>query len=321
MTPNFYLPRKLYDHEKEYTELEVIEAFQIIIILAEPGAGKSSLLENFSSHLSIKKKTANIFNSRNNHDKHSILIIDALDELVRIDQLAVNNLLGKAADLEPTKLIISSRSSEWEESYTSLVRDIFEIEPRVFRLFPFNESEQQLIFENYKAEENFQIFVSEVKKYNLEQLLSNPQFLKIFADAYIESNRVFSDRKSIFNQAVKALARETNSTFNVRNELPLVKKIESTEEIFAKLLLSGSEGVSTNVNGSDTLYPRIDSLIRLDNTDLYSSVLSSRLFQLAENESIHQPSHKIIAEFTAANYLVKKLMPIVTIFHCINVFQ
>lgn len=307
MTPNFYLPRKLYDHEKEYTELEVIEAFQIIIILAEPGAGKSSLLENFSSHLSIKKKTANIFNSRNNHDKHSILIIDALDELVRIDQLAVNNLLGKAADLEPTKLIISSRSSEWEKSYTSLVRDIFEIEPRVFRLFPFNESEQQLIFENYKAEENFQIFVSEVKKYNLEQLLSNPQFLKIFADAYIESNRVFSDRKSIFNQAVKALARETNSTFNLRNELPLVKKIESTEEIFAKLLLSGSEGVSTNVNGSDTLYPRIDSLIRLDNTDLYLSVLSSRLFQLAENESIHQLSHKIIAEFTAANYLVKKI--------------
>ncbi|AVP34910.1 hypothetical protein C6W84_13910 [Acinetobacter baumannii] len=307
MTTDFYLPRKIYDHEKEYTELEVLEAFQIIIILAEPGAGKSSLLESFSSHLSIKKKTANIFNSRNNHDENSILIIDALDELVRIDQSAVSNLLGKAADLEPRKLIISSRSSEWEESYTSLVRDIFEIEPRVFRLFPFNESEQQLIFENYKAEENFQIFVSEVKKYNLEQLLSNPQFLKIFADAYIESNRVFSDRKSIFSQAVTALAKETNNAFNVRNDLPLIQKIESTEEIFAKLLLSGSEGVSTNVDGLDTLYPRIDTLIRLDNVDLYPSLLSSRLFKLAENESIHQPSHKIIAEFTAANYLVKKI--------------
>lgn len=307
MTTNFYLPRKLYDHEKEYSELEVIEAFQVIIILAEPGAGKSSLLESFSSHLSIKKKTANIFNSRNNHDENSILIIDALDELVRIDQSAVSHLLGKAADLEPRKLIISSRSSEWEESYTSLVRDIFEIEPRVFRLFPFNESEQRQIFENYKPEENFQIFESEVKKYNLEQLLSNPQFLKIFADAYIESNRVFSDRKSIFSQAVKALAKETSNAFNVRNDLPLLKKIESTEEIFAKLLLSGSEGVSTNVDGLDALYPRIDTLIRLDNVDLYPSLLSSRLFKLAENESIHQPSHKIIAEFTAANYLVKKI--------------
>lgn len=307
MTTDFYLPRKIYDHEKEYSELEVLEAFQIIIILAEPGAGKSSLLESFSSHLSIKKKTANIFNCRNNHDENSILIIDALDELVRIDQSAVSNLLGKAAELEPKKLIISSRSSEWEESYTSLVRDIFEIEPRVFRLLPFNESEQQLIFENYKAEENFQRFVSEVKKYNLEQLVSNPQFLKIFADAYIESNRVFPDRKSIFSQAVTALAKETNKAFNVRNDLRLIKKIESTNEIFAKLLLSGSEGVSTNVDGLNTLYPRIDTLIKLDNVDLYPSLLSSRLFKLGENESIHQPSHKIIAEFTAANYLVKKI--------------
>lgn len=307
MTTSFYLSRKLYDHEKEYTELEVIEAFQIIIILAEPGAGKSSLLENFASHLSIKKKTANIFNSRNNHDENSILIIDALDELVRIDQSAVSNLLGKAADLEPRKLIISSRSSEWEESYTRLVRDIFEIEPKVFRLFPFNESEQQQIFENYKTEENFKIFESEVKKYNLEQLLVNPQFLKIFADAYIESNRVFSDRKSIFSQAVKALAKETNNNLNIRNDLPLQKKIECTEEIFAKLLLSGSEGVSTNVDGLETLYPRIDSLIRLDNMSMYSSLLSTRLFKLAENESKHQPSHKIIAEYTAANYLVKKI--------------
>lgn len=307
MTSNFYLQRKLYDHEKEYSELEVIEAFQVIIILAEPGAGKSSLLESFSNHLSIKNKTANTFNSRNNHDKNSILIIDALDELVRIDQSAVSNLLGKAADLEPRKLIISSRSSEWEESYTSLVRDIFEIEPRVFRLLPFNESEQQQIFENYKAEENFPIFECEVKKYNLEQLLSNPQFLKIFADAYIESNRVFSDRKSIFKQAVTALAKETNNAFNVRNDLPILKKIEISEEIFAKLLLSGSEGVSTNVDSLDTLYPRIDSLIKLDNSDFYPSLLSSRLFKLAENESLHQPSHKIITEFTAANYLVKKI--------------
>jgi hypothetical protein len=307
MIPNFYLPRKLYDHEKEYSELEVLETFQIIIILAEPGAGKSSLLENFSNQLNVKKKTANIFINRNNQDTNSILIIDALDELVRIDQSAVGNLLGKAADLEPEKIIISSRSSEWEESYTRLVRENFEVEPRIFRLFPFNEQEQQQIFENYKPQEDFKKFESEVKKYNLEQLLSNPQFLKIFAGAYIESNRVFSNRKSIFSQAVKALAKETNKAFNVRNDLPLINKIENTEEIFAKLLLSGSEGVSTNVEDLDMLYPRIDSLIRLDNADLYPSLLSSRLFKLGENESIHQPSHKIIAEFTAANYLVKKI--------------
>ncbi|MCH7381984.1 MULTISPECIES: hypothetical protein [Acinetobacter] len=307
MTPNFYLQRKLYDYEKEYSELEIIQKFQIIIILAEPGAGKTSLLESFSNQLNVKKKSANTFINRNNQDRNSILIIDALDELVRIDQSAVSNLLGKAADLEPKKIIISSRSSEWEESYTSLVRENFEIEPRVFRLFPFNESEQQQIFENYKPLEDFKKFESEVTKYNLEPLLSNPQFLKIFADAYIESNRVFSDRKFIFNHAVKASAKESNNAFNFRNDLPIQRKLEFTEEIFAKILLSGAEGVSTNPNDHDTLYPRIDTLITLDSVEQYLSLLSSKLFKLADNVSLHQPSHKIIAEFTAANYLVKRI--------------
>ncbi|MFX5735949.1 hypothetical protein ABTE30_06960, partial [Acinetobacter baumannii] len=126
-------------------------------------------------------------------------------------------------------------------------------------------------------------------------------------DAYIESNRVFTDRKSIFSQAVKALVKETNIAFNVRNDLPLLRKIECTEEIFAKLLLSGSEGVSTNVDDLDNLYPRIDSLINLDNTDHYTSLLSTRLFKLADNESQHQPSHKIIAEFAAAHYLIRRI--------------
>ncbi|MFX5640987.1 hypothetical protein ABTF02_13990 [Acinetobacter baumannii] len=307
MTTNFYLPRKLYDQQKEYTEYEVTNGFQIIVILAEPGAGKSSLLENLAAYLNVKKKTANTFMRRNNHDENSILIIDALDELVRIDQSAVTSLLGKAADLEPCTLIISSRSSEWDESYTKLVKDFFDTEPKIFRLFPFNELEQQQIFENYKPEENFKAFASELKKYNLNTLLSNPQFLKIFADGYIESARVFVDRKSIFSQAITALAKEINSSFNVRNDLPLQRKIEFTEEIFAKLLLSGSEGVSTNLNDSETLYPRIDTLIRLENTDQYLYLLSSRLFKLADDEGQHHPNHKIIAEFAAAHYLVKKI--------------
>ncbi|HCI7193312.1 hypothetical protein QZK42_04565 [Acinetobacter baumannii] len=307
MNSEFYLQRKLHDHERDYDELEVIKNFRIIVILAEPGAGKTSLLQSFSNYLNVKKRTANTFSYRNNLEKNSILIIDALDELVRIDQSAVNSLLGKAADLDPSTLIISSRSSEWDESYTRIIKDHFEIEPRILRLFPFNELEQKQIFENYKLEEDFHKFESEVKKYNLEQLLSNPQFLKIFADAYIESNRVFTDRKSIFSQAVKALVKETNIAFNVRNDLPLLRKIECTEEIFAKLLLSGSEGVSTNVDDLDNLYPRIDSLINLDNTDHYTSLLSTRLFKLADNESQHQPSHKIIAEFAAAHYLIRRI--------------
>ncbi len=91
MNSEFYLQRKLHDHERDYDELEVIKNFRIIVILAEPGAGKTSLLQSFSNYLNVKKRTANTFSYRNNLEKNSILIIDALDELVRIDQSAVNS--------------------------------------------------------------------------------------------------------------------------------------------------------------------------------------------------------------------------------------
>ncbi len=191
MALNFYLPRKLHNDDKEFTEVEVLASFQIIIILAEPGAGKTSLLESFSEQLNVKKNTANVFLKRNISEKNSALIIDALDELVRVDQAAICELLGKVADIEPSTLILSSRSSEWEQSYSHQIKEFFETEPEIFRLYPFNESEQQKIFENYKPNEDFEKFQQEINKYSLNPLLPNPQFLKLLADAYIESNCFF----------------------------------------------------------------------------------------------------------------------------------
>ncbi len=306
MALNFYLPRKLHNDDKEFTEVEVLASFQIIIILAEPGAGKTSLLESFSEQLNVKKNTANVFLKRNISEKNSALIIDALDELVRVDQSAICELLGKVADIGPSTLILSSRSSEWEQSYSHQIKEFFETEPEIFRLYPFNESEQQKIFENYKPNEDFEKFQQEINKYSLNPLLPNPQFLKLLADAYIESNYFFPDRKSIFSQAFKGLAQEKNIVFNFRNDLNQKAKIELTEEIFAKIILSGAEGISTNDGGLDHLYPRIDSLLKLD-SDQYLSLISTRLFKLSDNENQHIPIHKIVLEYGAANYLINKI--------------
>ncbi|PSE87979.1 hypothetical protein C7G75_18615 [Acinetobacter nosocomialis] len=306
MALNFYLPRKLHNDEKEFTEAEVIASFKIIIILAEPGAGKTSLLESFSEQLNAKKNTANVFLKKSILEKKSALIIDALDELVRVDQSAIYELLGKAADIAPSTLILSSRSSEWEQAYSYQIKEFFEFEPEIFRLYPFSESEQQEIFENYKPDEDFEKFQQEINKYNLNPLLPNPQFLKLLADAYIQSNYSFPDRKSIFSQAFKGLAQEKNIAFSFRNDLNQKAKIELAEEIFAKIILSGAEGISTNDSGLDHLYPRIDSLLKLD-SDQYLSLISTRLFKLSDNENQHIPIHKIVMEYGAANYLINKI--------------
>jgi len=145
-----------------------------------------------------------------------------------------------------------------------------------------------------------------VSRVDLDGLLSNPQFLKLFSDAYIESNRHFSDKRSIFEKAVTRLARETNSSIVAgQSSMPLMQKIDLSSEIFAKLLLSGSEGVSITEADENRMYPSLVTL--LDRQAVYNEILSTQLFKLGENVNHHRPVHKTITEYCAAEYLTKRI--------------
>ena len=61
--------------------------------------------------------------------------------------------------------------------------------PLVVRLCEFDKTEQRAIFDDHLPGEEFAAFQAEVTRFDLEALLPNPQFLKLFADAYIESGR------------------------------------------------------------------------------------------------------------------------------------
>lgn len=307
MNSIFYLSRKLYDGNKNYSEAELLasSSSKFNVILAEPGVGKTCLLESLAKQLDTKKVSANAFIHKTINERNKPLVIDGFDELVRIDQSGIYKLLGKISELEPSTLFISSRSSEWDEACTNAFSEFFNEKPNIYRISPFNREEQQKLFWNYLPSEHFESFRSQVSRFDLEQLLPNPQFLKLFAEAYVESDRTFKDKKSIFSLAIDRLAKEANP--NIRNNLSTNDKVELAENIFAKLLLSGAEGVSTSDVYADRLFPRIETLIATQSEHL-SLLLSSKLFKHGDNESQHLPAHKIIAEYCAANYLVKKMM-------------
>ncbi len=48
-------------------------------------------------------------------------------------------------------------------------------------------------------------------EFALEPLLPNPQFLKLFAEAYSECGGGFKDKRSIFTEAITSLAKEANA--------------------------------------------------------------------------------------------------------------
>ncbi len=231
------------------------------------------------------------------------LVIDAFDELAKLDQTGIYSLLANARKAKPTRVIISSRSSEWGTAATNAFEDYLGYSPLVVRLCEFEEREQQEIFHHHVRGEEFSKFQAEVARFGLETLLPNPQFLKMFADAYMESGRHFTDKRNIFSQAVERLAKEAN--VNVVQTLSSTQRVALSSEVFAKLLLSGAEGIGTSESTADRIYPLLTSLF--DKYTAAEGILATRLFKPGDSADQHRPVHKIVAEYCAADYLAKRV--------------
>lgn len=306
MSSSFYLPRTLLDDNQTYSEAQLLAGPRFIVVLAEPGGGKTRLLESLGGQLKTSVLTANRFIHTGVTGKGSPLVIDAYDELAKVDASGIDKLLAYALAASPSKLLISSRSSEWDNAANSAFQEFFGEKPLVARLTEFTADEQKRIFEDYVPSEDFDTFHSEVARFDLEALLPNPQFLKLFADAYIESGRKFSDKRSIFHQALERLAKEANSKVKkTSGTLSAAQKVHAASEVFAKLLLSGAEGVTTSEANEDSLYPLMETLVA--DADSKQAILATRMFRPGETVGTHRPVHKIIAEYAAADYLTKRI--------------
>ena len=309
MSKEIYLPRVLHGTDgKEFNESELLSfKNKVIIVLAEPGAGKSCLLDSLSEQLGIRKSVANIF-IHSNPQQCSSLAIDGFDELVKIDPSTVTQALMMASNTLAKRIILSSRSSEWSESYTLQCRNIFSEDPLLVYLKRFDEQEQKILFLHYYPEQNVEKFLEDATNIELASLLSNPLFLKLFSKSYVENNQYFENRHSAFKLAIEGLAKENNSGYSYdRNILPASKKIELVEDVFTKLMLSGSEGVSLSDSASNHFYPHI---VTLNSDKNINQILSTQFFLPSDGVEQHRPVHRIVAEYCAGNYLAKRLTSI-----------
>lgn len=306
MNSNFYLERNFTHSDRTYTETELLAASTHIVVLAEPGGGKTELMKSIAQKLNTSVINASVFAYVGTDKENSPLVIDAVDEVARIDQSGIHKLLALAKASKPTCVIMSSRSSEWGQAYTGVFEKFLGVSPMIVRLREFDQNEQYAIFKHHAPEEDFFTFQTEVTRFSLDMLLPNPQFLKMFTDAYLESDRRFADKRSIFSLAVERLAKENNPDIPKASiPLSVAQKLAFSAEVYAKLLLSGAEGVSTIDMTASRMYPMLPALF--SGSTVCYDILSTQLFKPGDKEDQHRPVHKIVAEYCAADYLIKRI--------------
>lgn len=300
----FYIQRKLYGGDRLILDSELIGRSGVFVVLAEPGAGKSDLLDFLSESYGITREPGNQFVYRA-VTAASVLVIDALDEVARIGEEKINEIIVKARASGATTVVFASRSYIWDQARTAAVRDCFGSEPTILRLEPFDDDEQRQLFANYKPSEDFTVFQSEVGRFELEPILGNPQFLKLFADAYVEGGRRFSSKRQIYADAVRRLASERTTAAGAAGRPEISQIVAAANEIFAKLLLSGASGISANEEIEGDVYPYLRSISSDTQIAVFAS--NTRLFRPTGAVNRHDPVHRIVAEYCAADYLVKRI--------------
>lgn len=258
-----YISRALLVDQETYTEEELLQVGTVFIVLAEPGAGKTELLKALAGLLQANRIRASIFQSRPGLAGAGPLVIDAIDEVARIDTVATDKIIAMASETRAATVVFAGRSAEWDRSRTAYVEQCFGTKPIVVHLQPFSEDEQRQLFENTFPCEDFKAFATEVHRFGLGPLLGNPQFLILFGEAYIESGRVFTSKAKIFSDAIRRLAHEANAERpKPKSKPPLDAIIAVAGEVFAKLLLSGATGIATVESLSDRDFPYINGLCR-----------------------------------------------------------
>ncbi|TIP26442.1 MAG: hypothetical protein E5X67_20200 [Mesorhizobium sp.] len=301
-----YIPRKLLVDDRAYSEDQLLHVGTVFIVLAEPGGGKTELLGKLGSLLGSPPVRASVFRSRQVAASKAPLVIDAMDEVARIDRLALDEIVVKASDMQCDTVVFAGRSSEWDPSVTEHVRDCFGIKPVVVRLEPFTTDEQRQLFEAKFPGEVFEDFVREAGRFELVPLFGNPQFLQLFGEAYVESERSFSSRKAIFADAVRRLAHESNNKVSQADRPPLDRIVELAGQVFAKLMLSGASGVSATEMLDAGEFPYLPGLVS-DAPREVRCLVDTRLLKPSVEAGQHEPVHRIVAEYCAARYLVGRI--------------
>ena len=177
---------------------------------------------------------------------------------------------------------------------------------KVLRLEPLSDRNIRELLARHPGVGDADEFMEEARQRGVDHLLTNPQTLKMLADA-VSGETWPETRTETFELACEKLVQEPNLEHRLANrDGPAPPELLSTAgRLFAIQLLTGHAGYATDLDGDDSEYLDLASIPGNDRATLRLA-LSTRLSESPE-EDRRVPTHRQIAEFLAARYLAGRI--------------
>ncbi|WP_442754278.1 NACHT domain-containing protein [Methylocystis sp. JAN1] len=287
---------------------------QNIILLGDPGAGKSHLFKEAATSEGAHYITARTFLNTPAHLlQGQALFVDGLDEsrAGRSDRGVIDAMVRKLFEVAPPKLRISCRVADWlGDSDVAAMSPYFGRNGgfTVLHLEKLSPSEQLAVLESLGADHPAaEQFVADAAERGLGDFLENPQNLRMLWEA-VKAGQWPASRKQLFELSTKLALEEFNTekthegggSFSVAN-LRLV-----AGAICAARLISDVDAISlTNREGTENV-PSYRSLDLFPSEEVQAA-LGRRVFDADAIAETVDYSHRTIAEFLAAEFLASRV--------------
>lgn len=282
-----------------------------IVVLGDPGAGKSHLFRHFSEREAGRFLTVRSFLNVPAVATAGPLFVDALDERRsgRGDHATIDTLVQKLFSVSPAKVRISCRAQDWlgETDLTTLC-DYFDVNGGyiVLGLDELAVQEREAIIGN-EGFDKPAAFAADATGRHLHYLLTNPQNL-IMLCRVVKAKGWPTTRTDLFARMTELLLTEHNDRkTHAGDGVYCADELkDAAGAICAARLIGDVAGVSRAEASGEIEVPTYRTL-DCEDLERIRAALGRRIFVSVSGSEAVDYAHRTIAEFLAAAWLAKRV--------------
>lgn len=304
------------EDEQKIGEEMLLGLSKVVVLLGEPGVGKTELTKHLETAFGAVRVAAGTFWRSADSSVYEAtsdlpLIIDGLDEITASGgDPPLDRILHSLSKLQNPRVIISCRSADWTSSVNRYkISQDYGLSPVSVHILPFDDAQARLFLAAFDGTIDASRLLSAIRAQGLTDLQGNPLTLRLLAEVWLEDGGLPNSKTELLERACEILVGEENQAHDNSRQAQVSPRelLAAAGHIFAHLLLSGTLGVAmTNARRRPDGFVPLSELDVMGRADHLEAALKTRLFK-SESEGQLIPVHRVVAEYLAAQRLASKL--------------
>ena len=317
-----YVPRHLRYldgrvHDRRMPEEDLVGASRCVVVLGEPGMGKSALLERFAaaSGWAIRSAASFVHHPRPEELVRAGkgIVVDGLDELLAARESdPVNRVLRQLIASGCPPFVMSCRVADWKGAVAA--RDLgaeYGDGPVVMAIEPLGREGAVAFLTGVLGLGRSEEVVDHLDRMGMPEFYGNPLTLRLLAEVASLGGGLPRSRADLLLRACGVMWGEGGEVHGNTRLAALDEDtaLSAAGALSAALVLTGSETITLGPQGLSTRgVVHATALRTLPDGEHAPATVGSRLFVAVANGSGgFKPVHRTIAEFLGARWLARSL--------------